>query len=281
MFLLDDVLLGPGKAALMVFKELARKVEEDWLDDDAVKLELQEIYALVEAGKISSQEFEARECKLLERLEQIARARFNDKWGPAGAQQPVIEGEVAAELPAMETPASARTEMHASYGEATPWQVDTPPVIATPPVTKTPWLLDTSTVSEPPAPPPAPPPVVPARTVTPVAPMAPIPVAPMAPMAPVAPLAPSLAAPSAAPLSISQVFECTARALALLNLKVSVITSVAPDEGGWRVTAELVERRGIPDTNDLIGVYELRLDAAGTVLRYERTRLRRRGDLGH
>jgi hypothetical protein len=100
-------------------------------------------------------------------------------------------------------------------------------------------------------------------------------------MAPVAPLAPSLAAPSAAPLSISQVFECTARALALLNLKVSVITSVAPDEGGWRVTAELVERRGIPDTNDLIGVYELRLDAAGTVLRYERTRLRRRGDLGH
>jgi hypothetical protein len=64
-------------------------------------------------------------------------------------------------------------------------------------------------------------------------------------------------------------------------LRVSVITSVAPDEGGWRVTAELVERRGIPDTNDLIGVYELRLDAAGEVLRYERTRLRRRGDLGH
>ena len=84
-----------------------------------------------------------------------------------------------------------------------------------------------------------------------------------------------------APLSIAQVFESTARALALLNLKVSVITSVAPDEGGWRVCADLVERRGIPDTNDLIGVYELRLDAAGNVLRYERTRLRRRGDLGH
>jgi hypothetical protein len=81
-------------------------------------------------------------------------------------------------------------------------------------------------------------------------------------------------------LSIGQVVESTSRALSLLNLKLSVITSVAPEDGGWRVTAELVERRGVPDTNDLIGVYELRLDGSGTVTKYERTRLRRRGDLG-
>lgn len=282
MFFLDDVLLGPGKAALMVFKELARKVEEDWLDDDAVKQELQEIYALVEAGKISSQEFEARECKLLERLEQIARARFNDKWGP-GDGQAVIEGEVSA--------------------EPTPWEIAPAPVMATTPPMKTPWLLEPLLETSAPVAPAAPVApvtlveqvapvahVAPAAQVAPEAPMAPTaptpvapaPVPPMAPKAPLAPVAAPVApmAP-AAPLSIAQVFESTARALALLNLKVSVITSVAPDEGGWRVSADLVERRGIPDTNDLIGVYELRLDAAGNVLRYERTRLRRRGDLGH
>jgi hypothetical protein len=77
-----------------------------------------------------------------------------------------------------------------------------------------------------------------------------------------------------------QVVESASKALALLNLKVSVISSVSPEDDGWRVTAELIERRGVPDTNDQIGVYDLRLDAAGTVLRYERTRLRRRGDLG-
>ena len=77
-----------------------------------------------------------------------------------------------------------------------------------------------------------------------------------------------------------QVVECTQRGLALLNLKLSVITSVAPVENGWRATADLVERRGVPDTNDLIGMYEIHLDPQGNFMRYERIRIRRRGDLG-
>ena len=52
------------------------------------------------------------------------------------------------------------------------------------------------------------------------------------------------------------------------------------DSEGWQVTVELVERRGVPDTSDLLGVYETFLDAAGNVLRYERTRIRRRCDVG-
>ena len=202
---------------MLVFQELARKAQEDWLDDDAIKKELQEIYALAEAGKISSQDFEARECRLLERLEQIARAKFNDKWGQAEASGPLLI-------------------------DASP-VIDAIPVVVTTPMIETP----------PPIPPSLPPPP---------------------PLAPPAPPAPP------AMLSIGQVVESTTRALALLNLKLSVVTSVSPDDGGWHVTAELVERRGVPDTNDLIGVYELRLDSAGSVTRYERTRLRRRGDIG-
>lgn len=281
MFLVDNLLGGPGKAAMFVLKEIARKAQEDWLDDDAVKQELQEIYALVEAGKISSQEFEARECRLLERLEQIARAKFNDKWGPADAPA-VIEASLSAEpLPMMTNDAPLLIEaapvIERTSVMETPWLLDDPPVIDARP--ENPGSAGEAMPIAAPAPPriqspaPAPPPHW-------VAPAAAAPPAPLAPPALPAPSA--LVAPPAPPtrLSIGQVFESTARALALLNLKVSVITSVAPEDDGWRVTAELVERRGVPDTNDLIGVYELRLDATGTVTRYERTRLRRRGDLG-
>ena len=264
MFLVDDLLLGPGKAAMLVFKELARKAQEDWLDDAAVKQELQEIYALVEAGKISSQEFESRECNLLERLEQIARAKYNDKWGHGNPQ---VEIEAAAVV--------------APLAEETPWQTEQP-ITTTLPAMKTPWLLDSQPVSASPPliePPPIelppvfepPPPVIARPPVYEPAPLPPVP----------PPLPRQVSSPPAAPaLSIVQVVENTTRALSLLNLKLSVITSVSPEDGGWRVTAELIERRGVPDTNDLIGVYEVHLDGAGSVMRYERTRMRRRGDIG-
>jgi len=81
MFLLDDLLLAPGKAVMFLFEELARKAQEDWLDDDSVKQELQEIYALLDTGKISGNEFENRENHLLARLEQIANAKFKNIGG--------------------------------------------------------------------------------------------------------------------------------------------------------------------------------------------------------
>ena len=259
MFLVDNLLATPGQAALFVFKELARKAQEDWLNDDAVKQELQEIYTLVEAGKISTQDFEARECRLLERLEQIARARYHNKWtqedgtvieGEAVVQtidtalsdpprliepSPIVEGPPVIDGPQLKTP-----------GPREPRALGAPPVVAPPPV------LQVSPMIEPPRPVVASPP----------------------------PIAPPAALPVQPALSITQVVQATSRALSLLNLKLSVITSVSPEDGGWKVTAELVERRGVPDTNDLIGIYDVRLDAAGDVTRYERTRMRRRGDIG-
>jgi hypothetical protein len=90
------------------------------------------------------------------------------------------------------------------------------------------------------------------------------------------------AVPVTGSLTISQVIECTMRGLSMLKLRVSALTSAARDEEGWRVTAEVIERKSVPDTSDLLGVYELRLDEAGNLLRYERIRMRRRCDLaGH
>lgn len=75
------------------------------------------------------------------------------------------------------------------------------------------------------------------------------------------------------------VVESAIRSLALTKLKLSSVTSVAKAEDGWRVGIELVERAAVPDTSDLLGVYEVRLDDTATVTRYERTRVRRRNDL--
>ena len=81
MFLIDDLLSAPGKAVLFIFQELARKGLEELLDDESVKRELQEIYNLLSSGKISEAEFEGRENRLLERLEQIAKLKFPSESG--------------------------------------------------------------------------------------------------------------------------------------------------------------------------------------------------------
>src|SRR3954470_10925506 len=99
MFLLDTLLLAPGKAAYFLIEELARKAQEEWLDDSSVKQELQEIYAMLEAGSLSDEEFQAREYRLVERLQQIARAKIDGNWAPgAGGQSGGVEIEALASV---------------------------------------------------------------------------------------------------------------------------------------------------------------------------------------
>ena len=100
MLLIDDLLKAPGKAMFSLFEQLARKAQEEWLDDESVKQELQQIYALLDGGKISEGEFEAREQRLLERLEQIARVKFQGRWAEkataSDSDGPVIEAGLSA-----------------------------------------------------------------------------------------------------------------------------------------------------------------------------------------
>src|SRR5262249_14727566 len=105
MFLVDDLLLAPGKAAYALFQELARKAQEEWLNDDGLKQELQQLYEMFEGGRISDKDFEAREGRLLERLEQIARIKFQAKWGTQEEVQPLPA------LPPPAPPESARARM--------------------------------------------------------------------------------------------------------------------------------------------------------------------------
>ena len=64
----------------------------------------------------------------------------------------------------------------------------------------------------------------------------------------------------------------------LSKLPVNAVIGLDKGEEGWVVSLETVERKAIPDTMDVLGLYEVRLDSEGTLLGFERKRLRKRGE---
>ncbi len=64
----------------------------------------------------------------------------------------------------------------------------------------------------------------------------------------------------------------------LSNLLVEGVVGISKKEEGWVVSLEVLERRSIPDTMDILGLYEVYLDPEGNPTGYERKRLRKRGD---
>ena len=65
-------------------------------------------------------------------------------------------------------------------------------------------------------------------------------------------------------MALKQVYELTGR-------EPEGVTSVQPSEEGWAVGVEVVESRRIPDTTDILAVYETELDAGGELVSYRRT----------
>ena len=64
----------------------------------------------------------------------------------------------------------------------------------------------------------------------------------------------------------------------LLNLKPSSVVAISRSEDGWVVSIEMIEKKSIPDSMDVLGCYEVSLDASGNIRDFSRVRLRRRGD---
>ncbi len=56
------------------------------------------------------------------------------------------------------------------------------------------------------------------------------------------------------------------------------ITGLSKTEEGWAILLEALERKAIPDTMDVLGLYELRLDNDGHLLSLDRKKLRKRGE---
>ena len=50
------------------------------------------------------------------------------------------------------------------------------------------------------------------------------------------------------------------------------------EKEGWVVTVEMVEKKSIPEGMDVLGTYEVHLDAKGELLGYEKTAMRKKMD---
>lgn len=64
----------------------------------------------------------------------------------------------------------------------------------------------------------------------------------------------------------------------LTKVPVERLIGLSRTEEGWVVSVEGLERRAIPDTMDILGLYEVRLDNEGGLIAFERKSLRKRGE---
>lgn len=50
------------------------------------------------------------------------------------------------------------------------------------------------------------------------------------------------------------------------------------DDDGWHVQVEAVEKKSLPDSQDILAIYDLTLDEDANVLDFNRSGMRKRGD---
>jgi len=58
----------------------------------------------------------------------------------------------------------------------------------------------------------------------------------------------------------------------LLGRPVERVSSAVPEDGGWRLSIDVVELDRIPDSTSVLGCYEVLLDDEGAIVEYERVR---------
>ena len=72
MFILDDILFFPIKSIFWMFREIHNAAQQERASEaDSITNELSELYMMLETGRITEEEFDAQEEKLLDRLDKI------------------------------------------------------------------------------------------------------------------------------------------------------------------------------------------------------------------
>jgi hypothetical protein len=85
-------------------------------------------------------------------------------------------------------------------------------------------------------------------------------------------------APAAKRATASQVAAQAAQQLLELTGKgVEGVTGLERTDDGWKVHVEVVEVRRIPDTTDILALYEVQVDEDGDLMGYRRVRRYARG----
>lgn len=62
------------------------------------------------------------------------------------------------------------------------------------------------------------------------------------------------------------------------GLKPVTVTGIFKDDQGWRISLDMMEMSRIPNSTDVLGDYEVVLDEAGNMLKFERKATRLRGE---
>ena len=74
MFIVDDILLFPARSILFIFREIHNAAKQEVAnEEESIRAELVDLYMMLETGRITEAQFDAREKQLLDRLEEIAR----------------------------------------------------------------------------------------------------------------------------------------------------------------------------------------------------------------
>jgi hypothetical protein len=80
-------------------------------------------------------------------------------------------------------------------------------------------------------------------------------------------------------MNASEVIERAREEFIILGKKpTDGITGLSKTDEGWSILLEALERKAIPDTMDVLGLYELSLDNDGHLLSLIRKKLRKRGE---
>lgn len=64
----------------------------------------------------------------------------------------------------------------------------------------------------------------------------------------------------------------------LIGRPLDSVVEIGSEDDGWHALIEIVERRSVPDTQDILGRYALELDADAAITGYRRLERYRRGD---
>lgn len=72
MLLIDDILLAPARGLFWIFREIYSAAEEELAsENDSIRVQLSNLYMMLETGVISEEAFDAQEKILLDRLDRL------------------------------------------------------------------------------------------------------------------------------------------------------------------------------------------------------------------
>jgi hypothetical protein len=64
----------------------------------------------------------------------------------------------------------------------------------------------------------------------------------------------------------------------MTGLQPSGVIGAAREDKGWVVTIEMVEKKSIPDSMDVLGTYEVKVNDQGQIADFQRVKLRKRSE---